>query len=82
MDGANVNSLSNDTDATPDLSGNDGPIGGSQVSQSNQPSVSKKAFEIEEAMKNTQDFIPSVFMVIIALILLIIGYKRRDSNYE
>ncbi len=82
IDGANANTLSNDTDATPDLSGNDGPIGGMQVSQSNQPSVSKKAFEIEEAMKNTQDFIPSVFMVIIALILLIIGYKRRDSNYE
>ena len=77
-----INAVSNNTQATPDISGDNGPIGGMQASQSNQPSVSKKAFEITEAMKNKSEFIPSVAIVIATLILLLIGYKRRDPNFE
>lgn len=79
---SSINAVSNNTQATPDISGDNGPIGGMQASQSNQPSVSKKAFEITEAMKNKSEFIPSVAIVIATLILLLIGYKRRDPNFE
>lgn len=80
MSGANA--VSNSTQATPDITGNEGPIGGMQQSQPNSPSVSKKAFEISGAMQNKTDLIPSILMIIAAFILLVIGYKRENSDLE
>ena len=77
-----VSAVSNSTQATPDITGDNGPIGGYQSGQSNQPSASKKAFEIQEAMKNKTDLVPSFIIAIFALILLIIGYRRKDSTLE
>ena len=77
-----VSAQTNNTDATPDISGNNGPIGGMQAGQSAQPSVSKKAYEINEAMKNKEEFIPSIAFVVLAVIFLMIGYRRRDTSLE
>lgn len=81
-DASTINSMSNSTHATPDVTGDNGPIGGMQASQSNQPSASKKAFEIEEAMKSRTDLIPPLLIAVCALILLAIGYRREDSALE
>ena len=79
--GASVNSLNNESDATPDLIGNDAPVGASQASQADSSSVSKKAFEID-VPNNKAYLISPVFLVIITLFFLIIGYKRQDSRIE
>lgn len=81
-EGASVNSLANDSDATPDIIGNNAPIGASKASQTSAESASKKAFEIEKTLNNKANLISPVFFVIIALLLLIIGYKWRDSRLE
>ena len=80
--GVNVNSLNNESDATPALIGNDAPIGAAKASQTDAPSTSKKAFEIDEVSNNKANLISPVFLVIITLFLLIIGYKRHDSKVE
>ena len=43
-------------------------------------SARKKAFELEDLTKNIP-FIPSVIYVVITLILIIVGYKRKKSNF-
>ncbi len=76
-----TDSLNNDSDATPDLTGYNAPIGASEAGQADASSVSKRAFEIENANDKINQ-IPPVFFVIIILFLLIIGYKRHDSRSE
>ena len=80
--GSSVNSLNNDSDATPDIIGNNAPLGASEAGQTNPPSVRKKAFEIEKNLNNKANLISPVFLVIITLLLLIIGYKRRNSTFK
>ena len=41
-----------------------------------------KAYEIEKLVSETENFIPSIFFIIAALILLVIGYKRKNSSFE
>lgn len=70
--------LSNSSDVTPSIGGST-PLGDFGSSGSSSSSVSKKAYEINELTKNTS-FVPSIFYVILALILFIIGYKTRKSQ--
>ena len=80
--GANVNSLNNESDATPDTVGNNAPLGAAEAGQTYASGASKKAFEIEKSINNKANVISPVFFVIITLFLLIIGYKRRDSGLK
>ena len=77
FDGASSYTRSNSTDATPSDIGMDS-LAGESVSSGGSSSVAKKAFEIEDI--NKTEFIPSIVYVIITLILLIVGYRRKYSN--
>ncbi|WP_298520001.1 hypothetical protein [uncultured Methanobrevibacter sp.] len=86
LEKSNSNSYvsSNNTEAfaTPDIIGDASPIGGvSSSAQATAQSVSKRAYEIE-AMKNKEEFIPSTMIVVLTMVLLLVGYRRRDSNFE
>jgi hypothetical protein len=83
----NANVESNSSDATPSAEGSDSAASESKSTASldssagESSSVSKKIFEIEE--KNEIDrFIPSIVMIIPALILLFIGIRRKKSTLE
>lgn len=70
----------NNTNSNPSDVGSDALSGESKSEGGESSSVSKKAYELEDLTKNIQ-FIPSVIYVIIALILIIVGYKRKKSNF-
>lgn len=87
FNGQNVNTRTNQSDATPSDSGADSSASQSKSSSSpnsaaggESQSVSKKAYEIDE--KNEEKFIPSIFFIIPILILLFIGIRRRKSNLD
>lgn len=81
VNGANVNVKSNSSDANPSV-GTDSPLGQSQSSGASSDSQSvSKAFEIDE-LKETEDFIPPIVFIIAALILLIVGYVRKDETFK
>ncbi len=71
--------VSNNTDATPSDVGSQSLVGSSE-SGGGSPSVSKKAYELEDLTKT--EFIPSIFYVIATLVLFIIGYRRKNSNFD
>lgn len=80
--GTSGQAVLNSSEATPSLDG-DGvtPLIKSQSSgSSDSQSVSKKAFEINE--KEDEEFIPSIFFIIAALILLVVGFKRKNKNFN
>ena len=80
--GANEGIISNSSDATPSLGTDNAPLSQSQSQGSSSDSQSvSKAFEIDE-IKESEDFIPSIFFIIAALILLIVGYSRKDEGSE
>ena len=83
-DGFNLNSYSNGSDVSPSLNGNDNSLSGSQSSDgsASSQSVSKSAYELDEAVKDKEKFIPSVFLVVLILLLLVIGYKRKNSSFD
>ena len=83
-DGFNFNSYSNGSDVSPSLNGNDNSLSGSQSSDGSDSSqsVSKSAYELDEAVKDKEKFIPSVFLVVLILLLLVIGYKRKNSSFD
>ena len=72
---------SNSTDASPGLNGND-PIGKSpdSSSQGEVESSAKKAFQLNEIMDFAKDNTFEMILLIIgAIILLIVGYKRKNT---
>ncbi len=73
------NQALNNTDATPSDVGSQSLVGSSE-SSSESSSVSKKAYELEDLTKT--EFIPSIFYVIAVLLLFIIGYRRKNSNFD
>ena len=76
-EGNNIGVVSNSTSSASSVGLSNNPLGeGSSSSAGDAQSVSKKAYEIEEMAKN-EKFIPSVFVVLIVLFLLIVGYKRK-----
>ena len=80
VDGVNINSLSNNSQSTSSAGRSNSPLGVSQSGQSGAgKSVSKKVYELEEPIKNKEKFIPSVFIIIIAIILLGVGYIRKND---
>lgn len=83
-DGFNLNSYSNGSDVSPSLNGNDNSLSGSQSSDgsASSQSVSKSAYELDETVKDKEKFIPSVFLVVLILLLLVIGYKRKNSSFD
>lgn len=86
--GNNANTRSNNTDSTPSDVGPDSSASDSKSQSevaptpgsSGKSSVSK-AFELEDLTKN-QAFIPSVVAVVIILMLLVVGYRRRNSKFD
>ena len=77
----NGNVASNSTDASPGLTGNN-PLGKSPDSSSEgqSDSVAKKAFKINEVINISKDKTFEMILLIIgALILLIVGYKRKKT---
>ena len=71
--------VSNNTDATPSDVGTQSLVGSSQ-SGGGSSSVSKKAYELEDL--TNKEFIPSIYYVIAALILIVAGYRRKNSNFD
>ena len=79
--------VSNNTDATPSLEGEDALMSESKLSTSDSSvgqseSAMKKAYELEDLSEENEMFIPSIMFVIAAMILLIVGYKRRKTYLE
>ena len=87
--GSKVNTASNDTDATPSISGENDPISEAKASESpsisssspSQDSSASKSFEIEK-LEDKVAFIPSIFYIILALILIVVGYRHKKSNFS
>ena len=77
--GGNLDIVSNSSSSSPSAVGIT-PLGGSQGSSAGGlQSASKKAYEID--VKHVQEkFIPSLFIVIFVIILLIIGYRRKRNE--
>ena len=84
IDGFKNGVISNSSDISPSENGNGNPLSKSQSvnSPDSSKSVSKKVYELDEIIKDNEKFIPSVFLIIIILSLLIVGYKRKYSNFE
>lgn len=79
-DGASNGVILNNTDSNPSDVGSDALSGESKSGGGESSSARKKAFELEDLTKNIP-FIPSVIYVVITLILIIVGYKRKKSNF-
>lgn len=78
-DGSNLGIISNSTSSSSSVGVSNNPLNGGQSSAAGDAkSVSKKAYEIEEMAKK-ENFIPSTFVVLIALFLLIVGYSRKKE---
>jgi hypothetical protein len=79
VDGNNLNIVSNSSSSAIGVSNN--PVTGEQSSASGgqSQSVSKNAYELEE-MEKEEKFVPSLFIVIFVMILLIVGYKRKSEE--
>lgn len=79
-DGNNLGFISNSTSQSSSSVGlSNSPLAeGSSASAGESKSVAKKAYEIEEMAKK-ENFIPSTFVVLIVLFLLIVGYKRKKE---
>lgn len=71
--------VSNNTDASPSDVGTQSLVGSSQ-SGGGSSSVSKKAYELEDL--TNKEFIPSIYYVIAALILIVAGYRCKNSNFD
>lgn len=84
IDGFKNGVISNSSDISPSENGNGNPLSKSQSvnSPDSSKSVSKNVYELDEIIKDNEKFIPSVFLIIIILSLLIVGYKRKYSNFE
>lgn len=79
-EGINSNVVSNSSSSSPSADFGNTPLAASQGSSaSDAQSVSKKAYQIDEVTKEDK-FIPPVFFVILALILLIIGYGKKRKE--
>ena len=89
-DGKNADNPSNNSEATPSTEGSDAPLSESKSSESiasassagssGKTSVSK-AYELDDLTKNIP-FIPSVIVVLVILFLLVVGYRRKNSNFK
>lgn len=82
VNGATVRVPFNTSDASQSVGTDNSPLSQYQSSASSSDSQSvSKAFEIDE-IKETENFIPSIFFIIAALILLIVGYARKDGSFR
>ena len=82
VDGVTVRVPFNTSDAAQSVGTDNSPLSPYQSSASSSDSQSvSKAFEIDE-IKETENFIPSIFFIIAALILLIVGYARKDGSFR
>lgn len=81
INGFDVNTPFNSSDASPSI-GSDDPLGKSMSSGSSESQSVSKAYEIDKLVNESENFIPSIFFIIAALILLVVGYKRKNSSFE
>ncbi len=87
--GSRANTASNETDATPSISGENDLVSEAKASESpsisssspSQDSSASKSFEIEK-LEDKVAFIPSIFYIILALILIVVGYRHKKSNFS
>lgn len=83
---ANHEITSNNTDQTPSTEGEDAlmsdvkSVESTSESPSASDSASKKAYELDDLVKENKLFIPSVFFIIFVLILMLVGYRRKNKN--
>ena len=82
----------NDSESTPDIAGSDSPASSSTGSKASSSGAGATASSAEsqpkayDISKKTDESLPSsniylsFALIIITMLLLIIGYKRRDSN--
>lgn len=84
FNGQNVNAVSNNSDATPSAEGESSAVSQSKSSSGldggESESVSKKAYEIND--KSDDRFIPSIFFIVPVLILIFIGFRRKESKFN
>ncbi len=82
--GKNSNVVSNNSDATPSAEGENSAASQSKSSagldSGESDGASKSIYEIEK--KTDESFIPSIFFIIPVFILLLIGIKRRKSDFD
>ena len=78
--GGSMDFTSNSTDSTPSTEGSQPLNPDSNSAQGGEASV-KKAFELEKLAENTS-FIPSIGYIILAMILLIVGYRYKNSDFN
>ena len=81
--GVSSNGVVNTSESTPAIGSSASPLSKSQSSgESSGASESvSKSYEIKKIIEK-EEFVPSVFFVIVVLILLIIGFKHKDRNFD
>lgn len=79
--GATIDVPFNSSDASSSVGTDNSPLGKFHSSASSDSQSVSKAFEIDE-IKKTENFVPSIFFIIAALILLIVGYVRKDEGFS
>lgn len=86
--GNNANTILNNSESTPSTEGESDPVSESKSSESPsigsasaQDSSVKKSFEIEK-LEQKASYLPSIVYVVLALILLVVGFKRKKSNFN
>ena len=79
--GATIDVPFNSSDALSSVGTDNSPLGKFHSSASSDSQSVSKAFEIDE-IKKTENFVPSIFFIIAALILLIVGYVRKDEDFR
>ncbi len=75
-----ANTNSNSSDSTPAIGTDGNPLSKSQSSSKGESQSVSKSYEISKVDK--KEFVPSIFFVIAACILLCVGYKRKNDNFE
>lgn len=79
---------SNNTDQNPSTEGEDAlmsdikSIESPNESPSASNSVSKKVYELDDLTKENKLFIPSVIFIVVILIFILVGYRRKNKNFE
>jgi hypothetical protein len=83
INGVSSNGVVNSSESTPAIGSSASPLSKSQSSgESGGASESvSKSYEIKKLVEE-EEFIPSVFFVIIILVLLIVGFKRKNRTFD
>lgn len=81
MNGVSSDGVVNSSESTPAVGNGIAPLSKSQSSGGSGGASVSKSFEIKKVVEK-EEFIPSVFFVAILLVLLIVGYKRKNETFD